>query len=121
MLHGAGIVVVIVLLVVLFAAASGRVESPVVGRRGDVIYWAASFVASLLALLAAAVALLKHRPGWPLPRDDICHLRRSCLARPAGVPVRAGGAPKATAAAQVTAFFSIIRVRYSSPLVRLCG
>jgi hypothetical protein len=79
MLHGAGIVLVIVLLVILFAAASGRVESPVVGRLGDVIYWATSFVAALLALLAAAVALLNTGPDGPI--------LATMLARRSGVPV----------------------------------
>jgi hypothetical protein len=62
MLHGAGILAVIVLLAILFAAASGRVESLVVERLGDVLYWGASFVAALLVLLAAAVALLNSGP-----------------------------------------------------------
>jgi hypothetical protein len=65
MLHGAGIIAVIVLLMVAFSAASGRVESPVVERLGDVLYWGASFVAALLALLAAAVALLNTGPNGP--------------------------------------------------------
>jgi hypothetical protein len=65
MLHSVGIIAVIILLGVAFAAASGRVESPVVERLGDVLYWGASFVAALLALLAAAVALLNTGPDGP--------------------------------------------------------
>jgi hypothetical protein len=53
MLHGAGIVAVIVLLVIAFAAASGRGESPMVARLGNVLYWGACLVAGLLALIAA--------------------------------------------------------------------
>jgi hypothetical protein len=58
MLHGAGIVLVIIVLVAVVAAASGRGESPVVSRLGNVLYWGASLVAALLALLAGAIAAL---------------------------------------------------------------
>jgi hypothetical protein len=65
MLHNADIVAVIILLAVAFAVASGGVESPVVERLGDALYWGASFVAALLAPLAAAVALLNTGPNGP--------------------------------------------------------
>ena len=64
MLHGVGLVALVLLLVAL-VAASGRGESPIVTRLGDVLYWAASLVAAGLALFAGAVAVLNTGPDGP--------------------------------------------------------
>jgi hypothetical protein len=57
MLHGASLLALIVLLVIFVAAVSGRGESPIVVRLGNVLYWGASLIAGLLGLIAAYAAV----------------------------------------------------------------
>jgi hypothetical protein len=57
MLHGVGLVAVVVLLAIAFAAVSGRGESPMAARLGEVLYWGASVIAGLL-MIGAAFAMV---------------------------------------------------------------
>jgi hypothetical protein len=65
MLHGASLLALIVLLVIGLAAVSGRGESPIVARLGNVLYWTASLVAVAFLVLGGLVAILNRGPDGP--------------------------------------------------------
>jgi hypothetical protein len=62
MLHAIGLVAMIILLAVAVAAISGRGESPIVGRLGDVLYWAASVMSGAFLVFGGLVAILNRGP-----------------------------------------------------------
>ena len=65
MLHGIGLVAVIVLLAVAVAAVSGRGESPMAARLGNVLYWAASLVAGGFLVFGGLVLTFNRGPDGP--------------------------------------------------------